>query len=342
MMSASTMFAQGTILAVLRHGDQLSTFYGVDALKSAMNAADHGDVITLSSGTFEGADITKAVTIRGAGFETDTIAKTNPTILVNSFNINVPDTISQRLMVEGIYSNYTISVYNTLNNASFQKCRFYSFGTRTSNSSSTNGKMKNVTFMHCKFVDVFYEENSLNSVLFVNCFVTSPYTNSDSSNTFEFNNCIVRWITNIYGSDYGTYTPNYTNRSVFKNCILIYRNSTALLLTNYVYNCLAIIGSNDFLSRHVGRAGESFTTATDYAGVFKSYKGTYNDAMSFELTDEAKTKYVGVDGTELGIYGGSLPFSSKVLSPQITKCDVAQKTTADGKLSVDIEVKGVE
>ena len=62
----------------------------------------------------------------------------------------------------------------------------------------------------------------------------------------------------------------------------------------------------------------------------------------YELTDEAKNTYVGSDGTEIGIYGGNLPYNTRILGPQITKCNVASKTTADGKLSVDIEVKAAE
>ena len=48
------------------------------------------------------------------------------------------------------------------------------------------------------------------------------------------------------------------------------------------------------------------------------------------------------DGGEIGIYGGSLPYSAVPTNPQITKFNVASKTTADGKLSVDIEVKSGE
>ena len=60
------------------------------------------------------------------------------------------------------------------------------------------------------------------------------------------------------------------------------------------------------------------------------------------LTEEAKAEFIGQDDTELGIYGGNLPYDNHILSPQITKCNVAAKTTADGKLSVDIEVKAAE
>lgn len=61
-----------------------------------------------------------------------------------------------------------------------------------------------------------------------------------------------------------------------------------------------------------------------------------------ELTDAAKTKYLGSDGTQIGIYGGSIPFDPRPSNPQITKLNVASKSTADGKLSVDIEVKAAE
>ena len=51
---------------------------------------------------------------------------------------------------------------------------------------------------------------------------------------------------------------------------------------------------------------------------------------------------LGIDEKEMGIYGGNLPWDVYIPSPRITKCNVAAKTTADGKLSVDIEVKAAE
>ena len=57
-----------------------------------------------------------------------------------------------------------------------------------------------------------------------------------------------------------------------------------------------------------------------------------------DLTDEAKATYLGTDGTPVGMYGGPMPFDLTPTYPQITKMNVASKTTADGKLSVDIEL----
>ena len=84
---------------------------------------------------------------------------------------------------------------------------------------------------------------------------------------------------------------------------------------------------------------------TEYATLFKTYPGgslEKLDSEDFQLTDAAKTQCLGTDGTEVGIYGGSLPFDPTPSNPQITKCNVAAKSTADGKLSVDIEVNAAE
>ena len=68
----------------------------------------------------------------------------------------------------------------------------------------------------------------------------------------------------------------------------------------------------------------------------------YNDSKDYKLTDENRDVLKATDGGEIGIYGGTLPYSAIPTNPQITKFNVASKTTADGKLSVDIEVKSGE
>ena len=85
----------------------------------------------------------------------------------------------------------------------------------------------------------------------------------------------------------------------------------------------------------------SMLTNKDIASL-ADFNALFKPDTFYEMTDEAKSEYVGQDGTEMGIYGGNLPYDTRILSPQITKCNVAAKTTADGKLSVDIEVKAAE
>lgn len=61
-----------------------------------------------------------------------------------------------------------------------------------------------------------------------------------------------------------------------------------------------------------------------------------------DLTDEAKAKYLGIDGTPVGKFGGMIPYNMTPSYPQITKMNVAAKTTADGKLSVEIGVSAAQ
>lgn len=61
----------------------------------------------------------------------------------------------------------------------------------------------------------------------------------------------------------------------------------------------------------------------------------------YELTDEA-LQYKGSDGRQVGIHGGALGFDPVPAVPQIVRFDVSSKTTADGKLSVDIELESAE
>lgn len=326
--SAASLFAQSGMLATLSHDGEISTYYGATALRDAYNASVNGDIITLSSGSFTAVSIYKALTIRGAGMQVDTVANTFPTVISGNFSINIPDTVTQRLTMEGLYNNFTVKVEGTLKDASFLKCKFKNFDY----ASSSSTKMKNLTFIHCRISSELRLSNE-SSASCVNCYIFAPYTCSKTSSNFEFSNCIIRTTSYLQGSIYS---------SSFLNCI-IYSSvvgSDYLDSSNTAYYCL---GKSSISNMFRDMPNTTNTTLTaDLNTVFKTYTGTYNDNETFELTDEAKAKYLGSDKTQVGIYGGNLPFDPTPTNPQITKCNVASKSTADGKLSVDIEVSAAE
>ena len=110
-------------------------------------------------------------------------------------------------------------------------------------------------------------------------------------------------------------------------------------------NCVGL-GHSDIFKNMTAKNSTNKYVST-ISSVFKTYNvtgyNTYiNDSWSFELTETAAQTYLGTDGTQVGIYGGNLPYSEDPTIPKITKCNVASKSTADGKLSVDIEVKAAE
>lgn len=319
MLCATAIFAQSSMLATLSHNGKISTYYGASALSDAYKAADNGDIITLSSGSFNAVNLEKAITIRGAGMAIDSTAQTEPTILMGDFNINIPDSIDSRLTLEGIYHNLTITITGDFKNGTFLKDRFNKI-TYTNRST-----IKNLTMIHCKVSNQLYISGG-SSVSCLNSYINNPTTNSNGN--FEFVNCI------IYKYNFG---ETEIGKSSFKNSFLYSNSGNGLSSSAVAYNCVGIGLSGMFIY-----IPNTTNSTKSFQEVFKTYTGTYNDNENFELTDEAKSTLKGIDGTQIGIYGGNMPFSTIPTNPQITKCNVAAKSTADGKLSVDITVNGAE
>ncbi|MBQ8737835.1 MAG: hypothetical protein IJY78_08485 [Bacteroidaceae bacterium] len=339
LMLTSTIgvFAQSTLVATLNHNDTISVFYGIDALVSAYSASKSGDVITLSSGGFNApSTINKRVTIRGAGMERDTVNNVAPTILIGSFNIYSYEGTStnSHLTMEGIWHDGTIfygyssSPYYGLEQAQFVKCRFNVFKSNT----STLFYLNNVKFIQCKIKGI----TALGNATFVNCYVRAPgKTNTSYKMYYECINCVV----------YGSLVDTHVNYSTFVNSVLLGNNP--LDETNMVYNCVGVYTNssdtiNDLFTNipvQLNNVCFRKKSAVFDMSTFKAnHTDNYSDTDTYQLLDSIRTKYLGNDGKEVGMYGGSLPFNSQTTLPKIKKFTVASKSTADGKLNVEIEV----
>lgn len=325
LVSTGAIFAQSSLLATLSHEGEITVFYGPNAFKDAHSAAEHGDAIALSGGTFKGCDITKAITLRGAGWERDTIRNTIPTKIENDITISISDTVPQRLTVEGIYYEGKVQITKGLNNATFIKT---CFNNRVSYETlSTSYSYKNNSFIQCMFNSYFTgtpTHKTESSYNFINCYLYYGINNNEIYSTFT--NCAIL---------YGSYLSDITY-STLNNCILQGVNGSSadkLPASSFATNCVVY---NSYLG--LG----TFTNASPTNKVSTEAELWANNGILGALTDEAKAKFLGNDGTEVGIYGGPFPFTSVTTNPQITKCNVASRSTADGKLSIDIEVKAGE
>lgn len=317
IVCATTTYAQSSMLATLSHEGTISTYYGSSALKDAYAAAVDGDVITLSSGSFDAVNIEKGIVIRGAGCSFDN-EYSNPTVIVGDFSIGIKNT--NKLMMEGIFHNNTITLSRDiwLVNAIFLKCRFNKF---THNIAAT----KNLIMINCRVVELDICYNS--SASFINCIFANPYVGVNGN--YEFYNCVLIKENGFSG----------LKNTQFKNCILVNKGSDSSIDRSCLANYCIGVGN---ASRMFNTSVSNTNIIKDYEAVFKTYMGTYSDGECFELIDEAKESLLGQDGTQVGIYGGNMPFDTTPSNPQITKCNVASKSSADGKLSVDITVKGAE
>jgi hypothetical protein len=329
-MASTAMFAQNTLVATLTHGENVTMYYGTYALRDAHEAAVSGDVINLSGGGFQAVDITKALALRGTGID-----ETVSTSIVGGFTINIPSTDTGRFSMEGIRCQGYITMTGTFDNPYFIKSQFGSLGFETVASEPT---IKNAMFVNCKITGDRFYLNGTSSVQFVNSYVSGFQNVSEATSSASFVNCIVRPREGVNAGD--------LRSCQLMNCILynnhMWYGSTSLPSTTIASNCVAI---NDN-GRMSGLFDNSQTNPNCgyavYSEMFKDFTGEYSDSQTFELSEEGKKRQLGTDGSEIGLYGGLMPYTSIPSYPRITKMNVANKTTADGKLSVEIEVSAAQ
>ena len=334
LMVVAVSFAQNTLVATLSHGDAVKMFFGPSALISANNEAENGDVITLSGGTFACPNFTKGITIRGTGVNAE-----NPTTIayvsgIQEYNtIDIPQNDNNRFSMEGCivqlkWSLDRLNISGKSSNIYFLKCKL-SYINYTSSGTAN--------FVNCDISG--FDLSGSGNVKFMNCHLTEFNNQLEYSSIAEFLNCLIEMS---YGS-------TIINRSSFVNSILFDSGSgysVHIPAETQSMNCLSIgISLNGAVSVDCSYVGKS--EATD---IFKNCRSVTNTMgylvvsllEPYELTDEAKTKYLGTDGKEIGLYGGQYPFNLTPNYPRITKLNVAKQTTADNKLSVDIEVSATE
>lgn len=308
--------AQSSLLATLTHETTTTIYYGTTALSQAMTAADDGDVITLSSGSFTAVTIDKAVTLRGAGMATDAQTQSEPTILTGDFDVTTGN-----LTIEGVYcdSRLRFNGSETMPGITLLKCRINSIG-------YYSDKVENLTMIHCKVASGMVTANNT-SVSLLNCIVWNP----NFSGHWELTNCVIR----------KDYPNNIAGGTTFKNCIFVGGNNSSFQSTVNLFNCLFIGDTSFNFFANINNSTNKLVG--DYSAVFKTCTdGTYSDSETFELTDGAANIYKGTDGKQVGIYGGSLPFSMLTSNPRITHAEVAPKSDTNGNLQINITVEGAE
>lgn len=293
--------AQTSLLATLCHDGEITTYYSSKALQRAHAAAQDGDVITLSGGMFEAINVTKNVTIRGAG-----MAGADPTVISGDMRVK-PASTDGNVTLEGLFINERLTAEQA-HGLHLVKCGINTFITSTASGSYASN---NINIIHC---DIFgsYGNGGSGTV------ITNSYINGNPSNA-TCENSIIRYL-------------NRPGSSNLKNCILIYTGSSQsdyLPATNVCQGCY-YIGATAQPFRHItNNTNKAFPADTKYLK-----EGT----TTYELLDELQTTWLGTDGTQVGMHGGSLPFDPETTTPKIKKFEVSSKTSADGKLSINLEI----
>lgn len=308
--------AQDIQLVTVQHGSEMQAFYGPDGFKNAMAAAQKGDVISLSGGNFNSATIDKAVIIQGAGYVQDVPNNRYKTLFIGDVNVNLPEGESG-LYIEGICTYNNFNIQGNVASMSIVRCLM-------TNNVEVKSESNNLTFLHCRINNLKLTGVS-HSTLVRNCAIEYFYGSNSNTEDGVAENCVFYRFEN-----------NSVIHFVFKNCIIIGMPSESVQNT-YFYNII-----NTYWGRGIGNAVQegnvnSNTNIDSFRSkYFGDSKANYQSALT--LTEEGK-KHKGQDGTEVGIHGGSMPFTDVPSTPQITQKTVAPQSDANGKLAVKFVIE---
>lgn len=326
-----------TLVATLSHGNALTAYYGKGALVDAYTDAQPGDIITLSAGTFTGANFAKNITIRGAGGWADGSSDNNFTTIEGAWTFKLQSDENE-LTIEGVrFTSQLVITSDVYKGCTISKSKFNSY---LSLQTKVFAKLN-----HC------VSSNYISSYqgVFSNCvmFRIDAYTGTDK---ITLQNCVIFNYNSSYDQLY---------EDVATNCIFISNGRNLLDSSNDVHNCVYFNTSKtdyDFFANATNNTNKIVTDRdnffknlavlrknTDQYGDLSSYDVNFDDLKVdgtglFELSDEAKEIYKGDDDTVVGVWGGATPFNITPSNPRITKCEIVPKVDSDGKLKVTIEV----
>lgn len=313
MMSALSIkaAAQDLQMATLQHDETMKAFYGPDALNEALASAATSDIISLSAGVFNAPAITKAVTIQGAGYVMDAPNNRYRTTLLGETTVNIPNG-EPGLLLEGLHFVNDVNVNgDSICQFTIRKCRM---GNLTFNAKIVDGEI-----YHNKIYQLNWTETRN---LFVHHDVMhNVYGNRNSNEVgVVIDHCVV---TNSIYTDVTAVIQNSMIRNSYGTAACAFYNNVS-----YYWAPSASIASGN-------------TVTNDYFSFFAipTQGENWDETYDYKLTDEAAATYLCTDGTQVGIYGGTVPFTDVPTTPQIVEKNIATQTDGNGMLSVKIKVE---
>lgn len=312
--------AQDLQMATLQHGEDMNAYYGPNALNDALGAAATGDVISLSSGVFDAPAITKAVAIQGAGYVMDAPNNRYRTTFRGTTNINIPNG-EAGLLLEGLHFVDDVTVDgDSICQFIIRKCRM---GNLTFNAKIVDGEI-----YHNKIYNLDWTETRN---LFIHHDVIRHLQGNDNSNEVGvvIDHCVITWG---IASDVTAVIQNSLIRIAIGTAGCAYYNNVCADWSVYT----SIQSGNTALGNWYNLKDLFANIPTE--NLFRNDDVNWYDTYDYRLTDAAAATYVCSDGTQVGLYGGTVPFTDVPTTPQIVEKNIATQTDGNGMLSVKIKV----
>lgn len=301
-------------------------------INTAISEASSGDTLYVPGGGFSiSATVDKTLHWIGVGHYPDSTVATGPSKIVSSvsFTGNCDNST-----FEGIdfTSNFSIgSSDNELENMVMKRCRIR--GTLTLRAISTGNPNINAQISEC----VIYNINGQNAS---NCLVEKSFVFYNISN---FHQSLFRFsYMNLYNpSYYGTITIYNCINCQFRNNVFSYENDlSGVESCDFSYNLFS--GGLTFDPVNSTNSGTNNIINVGSDNIYTTITTSNNDfqyANNYHLKSGCPGIGAADDGTDIGIYGSSLPYKEGAV-PSYPHIQTAKINTiaVDGKLGVKISV----
>ena len=229
------------------------------------------------------------------------------------------------LLIEGLYTRW-LSFKNTINNATVSRCMIDGY--------LGIDNAKNCLVEKCRIKDCFYAGNHSENVILDNS-VVSYIESNDYDATFMIRHCIIGWLVHDTKYAHGLRSASISNSVIFsgggtntiqyENCVLHYELPSNIkhVGCHWVSNPLTLFENLPTFSYEQQ----------------ESYRLPMDNDFILNKKEIELNKIVSSDGTEIGIHGGTSPFTSIPSNPQIVSKEIATETDEEGKLAVKIKVE---
>lgn len=324
IIAISLVYSLKAQYAMLHSATGVHVFNGTTALESAYNASLTGDTIYLSGGGFTApASFDKGLIIFGVGHYSEYTADKTKTIISNRVNLSEN---ADGFRIEGV---------EIADNIYFD----------------ADKKIDNVLIRYCTILYDIIVQGTLgtdpsNNLAIVNCVINREIVLNNAVNAVIKNSIIVDQIRNSYGNSIANniimfnYTGTGTSYSIHGDNNIC--NNNIFLQSGYkcVYGSSNQIHNNVFVHA-TPNLGTSPISSGNYFGIghetiFTNQSG-YTFSYEHDYHLQAPTTYFGVDGSQVGLYGGDFVYKEGAIpsNPHIHSASVGSTTSPDGKLHIE-------
>lgn len=303
MFGMSTATFAYTHSAVMLEHDGVITTYDAENIGDAVEAADDGDVIYLTEGTFSSFDVTKRISIKGAG---------QLTKIVGDINIEIPnEPVLSDPVFEYVNINGYIKVISASRGFKIKQCLVSSvvffadtYDAYIDRCSITAGTASGYNGLNVSY----YKEKSVT----INGYTSKEYIPYVKSLTVTNSK-----IYSVYGDS------SVPNNTTFVNCHITHIRGCAGNVINSIVNHTDerypdYLDNSIFINSCIGD-GTNVDNATNR--LTNCYRIT--ESLQENVEDLTSLGYLGSDGTVVGTLGGNTPFTLVPTVPHVTEANLS-------------------